>query len=263
MLEESHRVPLKSERDFTEGIYVLGFEESSYGALLFILRFRSKIAIAARATLQTMSDFEVRSGESVTLHKVLQEVAKDFLHGHHDGPKGEDVEWPHGHSSLAFFHRTRDSFRERSPQIKEAVRKTSSDIVQWMHEGGAWRAFLVTAVGIVLLLGLAGIGAFMFFFLVATLNAVVVGFLGSLASVGAFTAFFFITLTAVYIGALIVAVLSISTITFVCICAALTVSGWIAFFWVLWQGLKKGVDVCKASYFMSVSSLTTVTSGGL
>lgn len=210
-----------------------------------------------------MGEFELHSGESVKLHKVLQDAAKDFFHGHEDGHRGEDVEWPHGRSSIAFFQRTRDSFRERSPQIKEAVRNTSSDIVRWMHKGGPWRAFLVTTVGIVLLLGLAGLGAFMFFFLIATLNAVVIGFLGSIASVGAFTAFFFMSLIAIYVGALIVAVLSISTVTFLCICAALTVAGWIAFFWVLWQGFKKGVDICKASCFMSVASLTTVTSGRL
>ena len=76
-----------------------------------------------------------------------------------------------------------------------------------------------------LLLGLAGVAIFMLFFLIATVNAVAIGFLGSVASVGAFATLFFISLICIYIGAIIIAVLSISTITFVCVCAALIAAG--------------------------------------
>ncbi|MCO5588706.1 hypothetical protein L7F22_042665 [Adiantum nelumboides] len=192
----------------------------------------------------------MHTGESVRFHHVLKEIARDFFHAHkEEDDDGHVVEY-NGNSSLAFFHRTRDCFRERSPQLKEAVHHLSAEILQWMHKGGIWRALLVTTVGVVLLLGLAGLGAFMLFFLLATLNAIVIGFLGSVASVGAITLFFFSSLIVIYIAAVIVAVMSISTITFLCIGGALTVAGWIGFFWLVWQGLKKGVDICKASCLM-------------
>ena len=69
------------------------------------------------------------------------------------------------------------------------------------------------------LLGLLGLGSFMLFFLAITVNAVAVGFLASIASIGAFTAAFFTSLTAIYIGALVTAVISVSTTTFFCILA--------------------------------------------
>lgn len=131
-----------------------------------------------------------------------------------------------------------------------------------MHKGGPWRAFLVSTVGIVLLLALVGLGTFLLFFLAATVNAVAIGFLASVASVGAFTALFFTSLTTIYIGVLVMAVLSMSTITFFCICAALIAAGWIAFIWVLWQGLKKGIDILNTSFLVSIGTLMTVTSGG-
>eukprot|EP00250_Pteridium_aquilinum_P001875 c12083_g1_i1 orf=1-378(-) len=86
----------------------------------------------------------------------------------------------------AFIHRTRDTLLGKSPQLHKALHRTSSEIIQWMQKGSPWRAFLISTVGIVLLLGLAGLGTFMLFFLAATLNAVAVGFLASVASVGAF-----------------------------------------------------------------------------
>ncbi|KAI5063049.1 hypothetical protein GOP47_0021596 [Adiantum capillus-veneris] len=208
-----------------------------------------------------MAELESKpTGESIKLHHVLRELARDFFHAQKDDhDDGDDVEY-YGNSSLAFFHRTRDSFRERSPQLKEAVRHTSAEILQWMHKGGVWRAFLVTTVGVVLLLGLAGLSAFMLFFLIATFNAIVIGFLGSVASVGALTFFFFSSLIVIYVGAIIVAIMSISTITILCIGGALTVAGWIGFFWLVWQGLKKGIDICKASCFMPVATLRTIAS---
>lgn len=202
---------------------------------------------------------DLKSGESLGLSKVLREVANDVLYGHGGG---DGVDGVVTRSPLTFMLRTKESLREKSPQLKDALRHTSSEIVRWMHKGGPWRAFLVSTVGTVLLLALAGFFTFMLFFLAATVSAIAIGFLASVASVGAFTALFFTSLIAIYIGALVVAVLTISTITFFCICAALTAAGWIAFLWVLWQGLKKGVDICKASCLVSVATLTTVTSNG-
>ena len=76
-----------------------------------------------------------------------------------------------------------------------------------------------------LLLGLLGLGSFMLFFLAITVNAVAVGFLASIASIGAFTAVFFTSLTAIYIVALVTAVISVSTTTFFCVSATLMAIG--------------------------------------
>lgn len=165
-------------------------------------------------------------------------------------------QWRSG--STSFIHRTRESLWEKSAQIHKALRQASFELVVWMQKGGPWRTFLVSTVAIVLLLGFAGLGTFMLFFLAVTLNAVAVGFLASIASVGAFTALFFSSLTAIYIGALVMAVFVISTITFFCICAALTAAGWIAFLWVVWQGLKKGTDLLKGFLGVSVPKLAAV-----
>lgn len=207
-----------------------------------------------------MADLDSRFGESMGLPKVLREIANDVLHGRSHGD-GDGVVIGL-RSPLTFIHRTRESLREKSPQLKDGVRHTSSEIVQWMHKGGPWRAFLVSTVGIVLLLALVGLCTFLLFFLAATVNAVAIGFLASVASVGAFMALFFTSLTTIYIGFLIMAVLSISIITFFCIWVALIVAGWIAFIWVLWQGLKKGIDIFNTSFLMSVGNLMMVRSGG-
>ncbi|KAI5063048.1 hypothetical protein GOP47_0021595 [Adiantum capillus-veneris] len=205
-----------------------------------------------------MAELERNTDESVRLHQVLLEVARDFFNAQKDEHDDGDVVEYHGNNSLPFLHRTRKSFQERYPQLKDAARHTFTDILQWMHKGGVWRAFLVTAVGVVLLLGLAGLSAFILFFLSATLNAIVIGFLGSVASVGAISTLFFSSLIVIYIGAVVVAVASISTITFLCVGCASTVAGWIGFFWLVWQGLKKGIDICKTSVFMLIATLTTI-----
>ncbi|MCO5600343.1 hypothetical protein L7F22_054454 [Adiantum nelumboides] len=155
----------------------------------------------------------------------------------------------------SFIHRTRESLWAKSAQFHKTLQHTSSDLALWMQKGSPWRAFVVSTGAIVALLALAGLGTFVLFFLAATLNAVAIGFLASIAAVGAFTALFFSSLVAIYIGALVMAVFLISTITFFCICAALTASGWIAFLWVVWQGLRKATDFVKGLFGFPVSKL--------
>ena len=65
----------------------------------------------------------------------------------------------------------------------------------------------------------------MLFFLAATFNAIVISFLMSLAAAGGFLALFFACITAIYIGALSVAVVVISTATISAIIAALITTG--------------------------------------
>lgn len=76
------------------------------------------------------------------------------------------------------------------------------------------------------LLALTGVVVFSIFFLAATANAIVVSLLMSLAAVGGFLAMFFACVTAIYIGALVVAIFFVSTATFFGVIAVLVVAGW-------------------------------------
>lgn len=80
-------------------------------------------------------------------------------------------------------------------------------------------------VGTITLISLTGVVVFMLFFLAATVNAIVVSFLMSLAAAGGLLALFFACVTAVYIGALVVAIFFISTATFCTIVGVLVATG--------------------------------------
>ncbi|GAB2248659.1 hypothetical protein Droror1_Dr00008541, partial [Drosera rotundifolia] len=68
-------------------------------------------------------------------------------------------------------------------------------------------------VGTITLLSLTGLLIFLLFFVVATINAIIISALLSLAAMGGFLALFFATLVAAYIGVLSVAVFVISATT--------------------------------------------------
>lgn len=75
------------------------------------------------------------------------------------------------------------------------------------------------------LLAVTGLLVFMLFFLAATFNAIVISLLMSLAAAGGFLALFFAFVTAIYIGALSVAVVVISTTTISAIIAVIITTG--------------------------------------
>ena len=80
-------------------------------------------------------------------------------------------------------------------------------------------------VGTITLVALTGLLVFMLFFLFATINAIVVSLLISLAAAGGCLALFFACVTAIYIGALSVAIFAISTVTFWAIVAIMITTG--------------------------------------
>lgn len=110
-----------------------------------------------------------------------------------------------------------------------------------------------------MLLALSGCCAFILFFVTASVNALAIGFL---ASVVAFAVPFFAILTAIYIGALIVAIVTISVLPFFTVCAALTAAGWFGFVWVTWQGCTKGADLCRRLVLFTTSAVTGLTALG-
>lgn len=80
-------------------------------------------------------------------------------------------------------------------------------------------------VGTIVLLAMTGSLIFLFFFLAATLNAIIISLLVSLAAVGGFLALFFACVTAIYVGALGVALFVISTATISAIVAVVIAAG--------------------------------------
>lgn len=84
---------------------------------------------------------------------------------------------------------------------------------------------LLLQVGAVTFVALTGLLVFMLFFLAATINAVVISLLMSLAAAGGFLALFFALATAIYIGALSVAIFVISFTAFWTIVAVLITAG--------------------------------------
>lgn len=84
---------------------------------------------------------------------------------------------------------------------------------------------LLLQVGTVTFVALTALLVFMLFFLAATINAIVISLLISLAAAGGFLALFFAFVTAIYIGALAIAIFAISVTTFWSIVAILIITG--------------------------------------
>uniref|UniRef100_A0A2P2JLZ5 Uncharacterized protein n=1 Tax=Rhizophora mucronata TaxID=61149 RepID=A0A2P2JLZ5_RHIMU len=155
-----------------------------------------------------------------------------------------------------FVQRIKASLSENAPLLKEASANTGRELLIWTRRGSPFRALFVISVGTIAFLSLTGLLVFMLFFLAATVNAIIISLLFSLAAAGSFLAFFFACVTAVYIGALSVAIFVISTATISAIAAALIATGWIGFFWTVWLVTKKSVGAAKHSLIMTGSAIS-------
>ncbi|KAJ8763071.1 hypothetical protein K2173_023276 [Erythroxylum novogranatense] len=164
------------------------------------------------------------------------------------------------HSSTPFIQRLKNSVSENAPLLKEASRNSGRQLLLWTRRGTHLRALLVISVGTVVLLTLTGLLVFMLFFLAATINAIIIALLMSLAAAGGFLALFFVFVTAIYIGALSVAIFVISTATISAIVAVLIATGWIGFFWTIWLVTRKSVGVAKHSLTMTGSAISAYSS---
>ncbi|OAY57220.1 hypothetical protein MANES_02G079800v8 [Manihot esculenta] len=127
--------------------------------------------------------------------------------------------------SAPLVQRIKNSLSENGPLLRDATTNTGRKVLLWTRRGSPLRLLLVISVGTITLLTLTGLLVFMLFFLAATVNAIVVSLLISLAAVGGFLAFFFACVTAIYIGALSVAIFVISTATISAIIAVLVATG--------------------------------------
>ncbi|CAK7338903.1 unnamed protein product [Dovyalis caffra] len=163
-------------------------------------------------------------------------------------------------ASTSLLQRIKIALSENLPLLKEGCTNSGKKILQWTRRGSPLRALLVISVGTIALLSLTGVFVFMLFFLAATFNAVVISLLMSLAAAGGFLALFFAFLTVIYIGALSVAIVVISTATISATIAVLVVTGWIGFFWTVWLVTRKSVGVAKHSLTMTGSAISAYSS---
>ncbi|KAK8532258.1 hypothetical protein V6N13_131596 [Hibiscus sabdariffa] len=168
--------------------------------------------------------------------------------------------YPEASASAPLLQRIKTSVSENVPRLGEASRNTSRSVLQWTRRGSPLRALLVISVGTVTFLTLTGLLVFMLFFLAATVNALIISFLIALAAAGGFLAIFFACVTVIYVGALSVAAFVISIATISAIIAAVVVTGWVGFFWALWLGTKKSMDLAKHSFSMTGSALSAYSS---
>jgi hypothetical protein len=161
---------------------------------------------------------------------------------------------------LPLIHRTRRAFMEKGPILKEVLGDLAGDLVSWVHRAGPWQGALVIVVGSILLLALTGLGVFMLFFLAATIYAITIGLLLSLVTVGGFMAILFTCLAVFYVGALASAAFVISTTTLLTIAAIVVASGSVAFFWLVWQGTRKSLNITKDSLVVTLAALSALIS---
>ncbi|XP_061340349.1 uncharacterized protein LOC133286863 [Gastrolobium bilobum] len=117
----------------------------------------------------------------------------------------------------------------------------------------------INSVGSVTFVALTGLLVFMLFFLAATINAIFISLLMSLAAAGGFLALFFAFVTAIYIGALSLAIFVISITTFWAIVAVLITTGWIGFFYSVWLVTRKSFGFAKHSLSATGSAISTYT----
>ncbi|XP_058742983.1 uncharacterized protein LOC131615836 [Vicia villosa] len=179
-----------------------------------------------------------------TLPEVLNRLASDIL-------------FPEPADGNSLLRRIKISVAENACLVPEASRNSAHDVLLWTRRGSPLRALLVISVGTVTFVSLTGLLVFMLFFLAATINAIVISLLMSLAAAGGFLAFFFVCATAIYIGALSIAIFVISVTTFWTIVAVLITSGWIGFFYTVWLITRKSFGLAKHSLSVTSSAITT------
>lgn len=167
-----------------------------------------------------------------------------------------DIFFPDETKGSSLFQRVKVSVAENGPAVGQACRNFGRDVLCWTRRGSPLRAVLVISVGTIVLLALTGSLIFLLFFLAATLNAIIISLLVSLAAVGGFLALFFACVTAIYIGALGVALFVISTATISAIVAVVIAAGWIGFFCLVWLAARKSFRLVKRSMSASNSAIS-------
>ncbi|KAM1658940.1 hypothetical protein ACFX1T_047085 [Malus domestica] len=199
----------------------------------------------------TDNDGEIHTNREETLYGIFHHLIVEILFPGSTSAGG----------AAPLFQRIKTSLAKNGPLLHEASRNSGRNVFLWTRRGSPLRALLVISVGTITLLALTGLLVFMLFFVAATFNAVVISLLLSLAAAGGFLAIFFACVTAIYIGALSVAVFVISATTILTIGAVLIATGWIGFFWIMWLATKKSVGLAKQSLNVTGSAISAYSYG--
>lgn len=181
-----------------------------------------------------------------TLPGVLNRIASAIL-------------FPEPADAGSILRRIKVSVSDNAPLLPDASRNSARDVILWTRRGTPFRALFVISVGTVAFVALTGLLVFMLFFLAATINAIVISLLMSLAAAGGFLALFFAFVTAIYIGALTVAIFAISVTTFWAIVAILIITGWIGFIYTVWLVTRKSFGFAKHSLGVTGSAISSYT----
>ncbi|XP_020226416.1 uncharacterized protein LOC109807786 [Cajanus cajan] len=181
-----------------------------------------------------------------TLPEVLNRIASAIL-------------FPEPAYAGSILRRIKVSVSDNAPLLPDASRNSARDVILWTRRGTPFRALFVISVGTVAFVALTGLLVFMLFFLAATINAIVISLLMSLAAAGGFLALFFAFVTAIYIGALTVAIFAISVTTFWAIVAILIITGWIGFIYTVWLVTRKSFGFAKHSLGVTGSAISSYT----
>ncbi|KAI3855802.1 hypothetical protein MKX03_014797 [Papaver bracteatum] len=166
-----------------------------------------------------------------------------------------------GTSIPLLLKRTKKSVCRNAPYLRQATKNSTNNLLLWTRQGSPFRALLVISAGTITFLSLTGFLVFMLFFVGATINAVIISLFISLAAAGGFLAIFFACITAVYIGALSVALVVISTATITTVIAVLITTGWLIFFYALWWVAKKTISFAERSLNITSSALSAYSAG--
>ncbi|RDX86802.1 hypothetical protein CR513_31814, partial [Mucuna pruriens] len=201
-----------------------------------------------------------------TLPEVLNRIASAIL-------------FPEPGDSGSILQRIKVSVADNAPLLPEASTNFARDVLLWTRRGTRFRALFVIsvrivqstsffdlvigssflAVGTVAFVSLTGLLVFMLFFLAATINAIAISLLMSLAAAGGFLALFFAFVTAIYIGALSVAIFTISVTTFWTTVVILIITGWIGFIYSVWLVTRKSFGFAKHSFGVTGSAISSYT----
>ncbi|KAJ3677446.1 hypothetical protein LUZ60_003170 [Juncus effusus] len=194
---------------------------------------------------------QIDDGPDASADDSLPAVFRSFFDG---------VVYSHGGESQPLIRRVKDAASEHAPRLRDASRNSAANLIAWTRRGSALRHLFVISVGSIALISLTGVLVFMAFLAALTVNSVVISLLMSLAAFGGFLAIFFALLTAIYVGALSVAIFVISAATISTIIAISIVSGWVGLFLMVWIIGKKSLDLTKQSIDLSCSAVSAYSS---
>ncbi|RZS24237.1 hypothetical protein BHM03_00057289 [Ensete ventricosum] len=160
----------------------------------------------------------------------------------------------------ALLRRLRFSSAKAVARFREDSRNSARDLLLRTRRRGPLGALFGFSVGTITLWALTGLVISLFTLVAATLNVIFVSFQMSLVAVGGFLAVSFASLTAIYIGAILFAMVVLSAATFSVVIAVMLATGWIGLFWIVSVAVKKSMNLTRHSVSITSSAISADSS---